>query len=332
VLAILGYPSSAMKILVTGATGFLGRKLVLELLSAEHEVSVLSRDVGRARLMFGGRVHLVVWAPPVRWPTAEELSGYDAVVHLAGERALLRRLTFRLRERIRDSRVEATRRLVALLGETQQPPRVMVSASSVAYYGLSSSGHESCENSPAGRGFFAELCHEWEGAAFSAARFGARVVALRFGLVLDQSGGVLAAMLPAFRVGLGGGFGTGQNYLPYVSLPDALRVVITCLENEVISGPVNVVAPLAVTQHDFARTLARSLGQRVMLPLPGFVGRALFGEGAEALFTGQPVVPKLLLDQGFAFRHPRLSTVVEAALGRPETVTIQANLGVGPSS
>ncbi len=305
-----------MKILITGATGFLGRKLVAALLEARHEVSVLSRDVGRARLMFGGRVHLVVWAPPTRWPTAEDLSGHHAIVHLAGERAVMRRLTSRVRERIRDSRVETTRRLVAMLGELKEPPRVMVSASAVGYYGAPSPELEVCESSPAGRGFLAELCHEWESTAFSARRFGIRVVALRFGIVLDQSGGALSTMLPAFRAGLGGRLGSGRQFLPYVSLSDALRVIGTCLDSEDLGGPVNVVAPEMVTQHDFAKTLARMLGRRATLPVPALALRALYGEGAEPLLTGQRVVPRALLDRGFVFEHPRLSTALEAALGR----------------
>jgi uncharacterized protein len=302
------------KILVTGATGFVGSALVRALLSQGHEVSVLSRDVGKARMLFGGKAQLLAWAPPARWPSADELGRHDAIVHLAGERAIFQRYDERSRRRIRDSRVLVTRKLVELMKETTTRPSTLVCASAVGYYGAQPPDTLLTENDPLGTGFLAELCHEWESAAREAESLGVRVVSARLGVVLGAGGGALGAMLGTFRAGLGGRIGTGQQVMSWIHLEDAVRALTWCLSHEELRGAVNVVGPQPIDNAEFTKVLGQALGRPTLLPVPAFALRAIFGEGAEPLLTGQRVMPQVLQEQGFVWNYPVISQALAEAL------------------
>jgi hypothetical protein len=270
---------------ITGASGFIGRALNARLSAAGHRVETHS----------------------ARSPRPLAIS--DAVVHLAGE-PIAQRWTVAAKRRIRESRVEGTRRLIAAL---PAPPRVFVCASAVGFYG--SRGDEwLTETSAPGADFLAEVSVEWERAAAEARALGTRVVSLRSGMVLGRGGGALARMLPAFRMGVGGRLGSGLQFTPWIHLEDLLDLVEFTLANEAVSGPLNAVAPEPATNREFTAALGRALARPAVLPVPAFALKALFGEMATVLLASQRVAPRAALDAGFEFRHPELSAALQDLL------------------
>jgi uncharacterized protein len=295
-----------MNILLTGASGLLGTALLSRLRNNGHVVVPLRRAA----------------TPKQGEPTWNPASGQvdlgafpcDAVVHLAGEN-IAQRWTEEAKARIRTSRVEGTRLLSEALARAAQPPRVMVCASATGIYG--DRGEQIVEeDSGSGTGFLAEVCQAWEAAAAPARQRGIRVVHLRLGIVLTRQGGALAKMLPAFRLGLGGRLGCGQQYWSWVFVEDVLGVVELALSDEGLNGAVNTVAPEAVTNAAFTTALARVLQRPAVLPVPAFVVRAAFGEmGQEALLASCRVQPTRLLQAGFKFRFPALEGALRHLLG-----------------
>jgi uncharacterized protein (TIGR01777 family) len=236
----------------------------------------------------------------------------DAVVHLAGKNIAAGRWTQKLKEEIRQSRVQGTGLLCAALARLEQAPRVLISASAIGIYG-SRGEEELTEDSPPGTGFLAEVGKAWEGATAPAQERGLRVVLARFGIALSAQGGALAKMLLPFKLGLGGRVGSGQQYFSWVALEDLVEAVGLILQKEELSGPVNVVAPNPVTNAELTRALGKVLGRPVICPLPAFAARLVLGELAdEGLLASTRVVPARLRDSGFRFQHPEL----EGALRR----------------
>jgi uncharacterized protein (TIGR01777 family) len=240
------------------------------------------------------------------------------VVHLAGENIAAGRWTPARKAEIRRSRVEGTRRLCEALAHLPHPPKVLVSASAVGVYG--DRGTEILtEESARGTGFLAEVCQEWEMATEPASQGGIRVVNLRFGMILSPAGGALRKMLLPFRLGAGGRVGSGDQFVSWVALDDAIGIVYQALCEETVRGPVNAVAPGPVTNAKFARTLARVLRRPALVPLPAFAARLVFGEMADALLlAGARVMPARLQASGYRFRFPELEGALRHLLGRRE--------------
>ena len=288
-----------MKVLVTGATGFVGRALVLRLLRDGHTVVAWVRSAERARALLGDEVALA------EGELGEALAGSQAVIHLAGAGILDQRWSPARKRELIDSRVALTERLVRAIATAAVRPRVLVSASAVGYYG--DRGDEPLdEESAPGQGFLAELCQAWEQAAEAAAPLGVRVVRCRLGIVLGRGGGALASMLPVFRAGLGGPIGGGRQHVPWVELKDVVEVLASAIVDERYRGPVNVTAPGVVTQREFAHALGAALHRPAILPAPAFALRAVLGEGACAVLGGQAVMSRRLEALGYAFAHPSL--------------------------
>jgi len=299
-----------MNILVTGAGGFIGTTVVSRLTECGHRVVPLRRtaassEAGPTWNPETGQVHLAPAFP------------LDAVVHLAGEN-IAQRWTAGAKARIRASRVEATRLLSEGLARASHPPKVLVCASAIGFYG--DRGEEVLdEDSPPGTGFLAEVCQAWEAATMPARQRGIRVVHLRLGIVLARQGGALAKMLPAFRFGLGGRLGSGRQYWSWITLEDVVRVVELALLDGRLSGAANTVAPEAVTNAGFTATLSRALHRPAFLPVPALLVRAAFGEmGRETLLASARVRPARLLGAGFKFRFPDLGTAFRHLLGAGE--------------
>ena len=296
---------------MTGATGLIGSALVAALRDRGDEVTVLSRDPARATRALG--VAAEAWDASGSAPTSA-LTGRDGVLHLAGE-PLAQRWSAAAKRRIRDSRAEGTRGLVAGLREADPRPGVLVSASGVGYYGAR--GDERLdESAPAGDDFAARVCVEWEAAAREAETLGTRVVLVRTGVVLDRGGGALARMLPPFRLGVGGPVAGGRQYLPWIHLDDIVGIYLAALDGAGWSGPVNAAAPEPVTNAEFSRALGRALHRPAVLPVPGAALRALYGEMAIIVTTGQRAVPRRAQELGHAFRHPDLDEALRSALAR----------------
>jgi len=289
-----------MKITVTGGTGFLGRRILKVLAARGHEVRVLSRRADQP-LPAGGATS--VWDPGAAAAPAAALEDSDAVLHLAGE-PVAQRWTAAAKQRIRESRVAGTRRLVEGLAGCSGKPHSLVCASAIGYYGTR--GAEILtENSAAGSGFLPEVCAAWEQEAVNAEALGIRVTRIRIGIVLDPEGGALQPMLAPFRAGLGGPLGGGRQWMSWIHAADVAAMACFALENG--APPVlNAVAPGAVTNVDFTGALASALGRRARLPVPKVALRMLFGEMAELLLASQHVIPAAAEAVGFHFRFPAL--------------------------
>jgi len=299
---------TSLRILISGASGFIGSALAASLGAAGHRVVRLVRRAPRP-----GQEE-VRWHPAAGEIDLGGLSNLDAVVHLAGEN-IAGRWTTAKKARIRESRVRGTRLLCEALAGLVLAPRTLVCASAIGWYG--DRGEETLtEASATGRGFLAEVCREWEAAAEPALGRGIRVAHLRFGVVLSRAGGPLQLMLPPFRLGFGGALGSGRQWFSWVAIDDALGAIHHALSEESLRGPVNVVSPTPVSNLDFTRTLAAALRRPACLRVPAPMLRLLFADMAdEALLASARVLPARLQADGYAFRRPDLSEALRHLLG-----------------
>jgi uncharacterized protein len=303
-----------VKIVVAGGTGFLGRALTGSLLDAGHQVLLLTRR----NTTPGSRVDSVAWSPDgTTGPWASACEGADAFVNLAGEPIAGRRWSLAQRERIRSSRILATRSLVSAIASLQRPPAAFVSASGVGYYGTTRGDDVLTEADPPGFDFIASVCKDWEAEAARAEGPATRVVFLRTGMVLEKDGGALAKMLPAFRLMLGGRIGPGNQFVSWIHRRDWVGLVRWAIEREVVVGPLNATAPNPATNAELARTIGNVLGRPSWLPVPATFVRLALGEMADALLlAGQRAIPTRPLGLGFAFRHPDLREALDSILRR----------------
>ena len=293
-----------VRIIIAGSSGLIGTSLVSELRGAGHEVLRLVR---RAPTGADERQ----WNPPAGTIQDGALAGVDAVVNLCGAGLADRRWTEARKQVLRDSRNVPTEVLATAVAEHHIP--TLINASAVGYYG---DGGDTVltESSPNGGGFLGLLCREWEAATHPAADAGARVVRLRTGLVLSKGGGLLGPLRPLFNLGLGGRLGDGSKYWPWISLADELAAIRFCLEEDTVSGPVNLAGPEPVTNREFTSEFARSLGRPAPWVVPGFVLHLVFGAelAKEAMLAGQRALPRVLEDAGFTFRHATLRAALAA--------------------
>ena len=294
-----------MKIVVTGASGLIGSALVPVLQSAGHEVIQLVRRAPRNK-------NERQWNP-LGEPEPNLVEGADAVVHLAAE-TIKGWWTRSKKERIHESRVRGTEMIAKSIAAASSKPRVFVSASGVGFY-----GHRKdevlTEESTMGRGFLAELARDWERATRPAEQTGVRTVLLRISVVLSGRGGALQAMLPSFRMGMGGPVSNGKQYWPWITIEDMVRAIVFVIENEAVHGPVNVCAPQHTTNREFTRALGKVLRRPTIFPLPGVVVTLVLGEmGQEALLTSIRGEPQKLKAAGFEFKHPEIQEALASVL------------------
>lgn len=295
-----------MIIAMSGSRGFVGTALSVYLESRGHRVVPIVRT-GRSI-----KGDVVYWDPETGWVDTERLRYCEGVIHLAGENIACKWTESEKRE-IYESRVYTTGLLCRSLSELEGSPKFFICASGAGCYG--DRGDEVVdESSPYGEGFLAELCQAWELASIKlAGRM--RVVNLRFGTVLGKNGGALKRMLPTFKAGLGGKFGSGKQYLSWITLEDAVRAVDFIIDNENIFGPVNVVSPGPVTNKEFTKVLGRVLGRPTLLGVPRSILRLILGEFAkEVLLTSIRAEPKKLVESGFKFKYPQLEPALETIL------------------
>ena len=283
-----------MKIVVSGSTGLVGSALRPVLAARGHEIIPLIRR----RPTPGERA--LAWDPERETIDRAGLESSDAVIHLAGE-TVVGRWSPAKKQRIHDSRVHGTRLLCDALAGLQRRPRILLSASAVGYYG-DRRDEVVTEASAPGDDFLAQVAREWEAATAAATRVGIRVVNMRTGVVLTTKGGALAQMLPAFRLGLGGPIGSGNQYVSWIAVDDLMNAMLHLLDTQDLVGPVNLTAPSPVTSREFAKTLGKVLGRPAVVTVPAFALRLAFGtEGAAMLLGGQRVSPARLLAAGFTF-------------------------------
>ena len=298
-----------MRIAVTGGTGRIGSLLVERLKARGDEVTVLSRDPGRAsqRLV----VEAAAWEPSQGPAPAEALAGRDAVVHLAGE-DIAQRWSDDTLERIQTSRELGTRNLVEGLRTADPRPAALISSSAVGYYGHRPEPVD--ESAPPGDDVLAEVCVAWEREAERAAELGMRVVLVRTGVVLDRHGGALPKMLLPFRLGVGGPIAGGNQPFPWIHVDDLVAVYLAAIDDERWSGPFNATAPEPVSNREFSKALGRALHRPAVLPVPGFAIRLLYGGMAKLVVEGQNARPRRATELGFQHRHPDLDEALRSVL------------------
>ena len=294
-----------MKIAISGASGFIGRKLLKTLAADGHSLQVLSRHAG---MNMPAGVKVFPWDPAKGEPSADSLRDVDAVVHLAGE-PVAQRWNAAVKARIRDSRVVGTTNLVKAMARLPRKPGVLVCSSAIGYYG--SRGDEILtEISTPGGDFLAEVCAGWERSAAEAEALGVRVVSIRTGHVLDPRGGLLKRILTPFRMGIGGKLGNGRQWTSWIHLEDLANLFHFAVEQPV-SGALNGVAPNPVSNAEFTRALAAALHRPAIFPVPKLALRAIFGEMAEVILSSQRVLPERPQAAGFVFHFPDLAPALE---------------------
>lgn len=297
------------KIVVAGGSGFIGEPLVRHLLSRGDDVAVVTRNPAKVR---AGRA--VQWDPKAQGAWSAEVASADVVINLAGENVGAGRWSAERKRRILDSRVDATRPLVEAM-RGQQRQRTLINASAIGYYGLH--GDEPLdESAPSGDGFLAEVTRRWEELAREAEPL-ARVVILRFGVVLARDGGALGKLLLPFRLGAGGPIGSGSQWMSWISRDDVIGLIDWAIDNAQMRGTYNATAPQPVTNRDFARALGRALHRPALIPAPALALRLALGAemANEMLLGGQRVLPVRTLGEGYVFKHPEVAEALRTAVG-----------------
>jgi len=304
-----------MRVLITGATGFIGRALVAELQRNGHRVVAWARSDARARSVLGAGVDIVSTSAGQDALNAA-VSDCDAAINLAGEPLLGKRWTEKRRAVLHASRVDVTHQLVAAMEAASSRHRVLVSGSAVGFYG--DRGDEVLNESSSPReDFLSRLCRDWEHAAEAASASAVRVVVVRTGVVLGRDGGALSQMLPPFKLGVGGPIGSGRQYFPWIHLRDLVRLFVAALEDDRYRGPVNGVAPQQTTSRTFAKALGRAVHRPAILPTPSLALRAIFGEAAVVLLASQRVDPAVARRLGFVWEFPSLDAALENIINKP---------------
>lgn len=314
-----------MKVFLTGASGFIGRRLLRELLRRGDHVIALTRHArnlqGAGGADEGSRLVVLEGDPTQSGAWQQQVAGCDAVVALAGEPVIGSRWTDSLKRRLVSSRVEGMRRMVEALVQApiDQRPKTFVSASAAGYYGYSSHKDEELdENTPAGHDFLARLCADWEAGAEAAVPHGVRVVRLRIGVVLGQAeqhlGGALEKMVPAFRFFVGGPIGSGDQYVPWIHLDDVIGLTLFALDRQDVRGPLNLTAPQPVTMRELAKGLGAALHRPSFFRVPSAAVRLLLGEAAQALLGSQRIIPRRAQELGYRFAHSELAGALRSTL------------------
>lgn len=299
-----------MRIAISGSSGLIGNALKGSLAADDHEVvTLVRREAGPGEIS---------WDPDTGRLDPSALEGFDAIVNLNGAPIAGRRWSASYKKVLIASRTNATRTLAETIKRLDDPPRVFVSASTIDYYGLDRGSDVLDEDEPVGTGFLARLVDYWEEAATPAVQAGVAVVHPRFGNVISAKGGALAAMLPLFRLGLGGPIAGGWHYWSTISLVDATRALRFLISMLGCTGSYNVTAPEPVTYGEFARTLADELNRPALLPVPGVALQIRYGELAEYIVASKRVLPRRLVEAGFEFDHPDVRSIIKAALRKPE--------------
>ena len=302
------------RVLVSGVSGPIGTALLPTLKASGAQITRLARGSAGHPAHSGGDEQRIAW-DPAQPLSANAVSGFDAVIHLAGE-SIVGRWTDEKKRKIRDSRVLGTENLALALAQAKEKPQVFICSSAIGYYG--SRGDELLhEESAPGEGFLPDVCREWEAATQAAADAGIRTVQIRTGVVLSPKGGALGKMMTPFKLGVGGRIGDGRQWMSWIDVQDMVGAIHHILKSDLLRGPVNMVAPKPVTNEEFTKTLASVLSRPAIFPVPAFVVKLAFGEMGETVLLGsQRVEPTRLVTSGYPFRFSTLRASLENVVRR----------------
>ncbi|NEQ67294.1 MAG: TIGR01777 family protein [Symploca sp. SIO2D2] len=291
-----------MKVAITGATGFVGSRLVEQLLAKGYQPLILTRNQAKAAKAFP-KVEIVPYTPNQSGDWQNAIAGCDAVVNLAGEPIAESRWTPERKQEIFDSRKLGTQKIVEAIAQAKPKPGVLINASAIGYYGTSETASFD-ETSPSGNDFLAKVCLDWEAEAKQVKEAGVRLVILRLGIVLGDGGGALAKMIPPFQLFAGGPIGNGRQWFSWIHRDDLVNLIIEALNNLEMEGVLNATAPNPVRMSEFCQALGEVLNRPSWLPVPSFAIEALLGEGGKVVLEGQQVLPKTTTSYGFEYQYP----------------------------
>jgi uncharacterized protein len=301
-----------MKIAITGATGFVGSRLVVKLHDRGDLIVILTRNLDKAQRIYPKSIYpkidIIPYVATESGDWQKEISGCDAVINLAGE-PISERWTSEAKQAIVASREIGTEKIVEAIASAIEKPKVLINSSAIGYYGTSETASFD-ENSPAGSDFLAEVCKKWEAAAHKVKAVGTRLVILRTGIVLGN-GGALAKMIPPFKLFAGGPIGSGRQWFSWIHRDDLINLIIYCLDRPEINGTFNATAPNPVRMKEFCHILGEVMKRPSWLPVPDFALEILLGEGAKIVLEGQEVLPKVTQTLGFDYRYPNLEVALE---------------------
>ncbi|MEZ4309992.1 MAG: TIGR01777 family oxidoreductase [Polyangiaceae bacterium] len=301
-------------VLITGGSGFIGRRLSQELLARGDRVTILTRNVNKTRGKVPTGVRVAGWTPDKEGPWFDELDKVDAVVHLAGE-VVAQRWNEKKKKEIVESRVGSTANLVEAIGRAKHKPSVLVSASATGFYGARDPEEELTEESEKGKGFLADLVEQWEGASAKAEEHGVRTAMLRIGVVFGKGGGALEQMVPAFKFFVGGPIGSGKQIYSWVHIDDVVGLALMAIDDERVRGPVNAVSPYPASANEVAKAIGVALNRPSFFKVPKGIVGAMLGEAAEIVTESQRVTPQRAIELGYEFRYARLMPAIESILG-----------------
>lgn len=299
-----------MRVLVTGATGFVGQRVVKNLLAGGDEVVVLTRNIPRGALKLGNQCKYFQWVDTTTAPPSDAFQGVHAVINLMGEGIAEKKWDEEQKQKIYDSRIIATRNLVQTISTLDEKPKIFVSASAVGIYG-DRNAEEITEESTLADDFLARVCKDWEVEANKAKESGLRVVIIRTGVVLGRGGGALSKMLPIFKLGLGGRVGTGEQYMSWIHVDDLASMYVEAVRNEGVQGIYNGTAPYPTTNIFFTKALGKTLKRPTVFPAPAFALKMVFGEMSQVLLDGQKVLPTHFKQHHFRYRYPTLEMALK---------------------
>ncbi|OBQ22349.1 MAG: multidrug MFS transporter [Anabaena sp. WA113] len=305
-----------MKIAISGATGFVGSRLVAKLHAEGHRILVLTRNTTFAQKVFPPQafpnLEIIAYTPIVSGAWQDTIAGCDGVVNLAGEPIAEGRWTPERKQEILNTRKLGTQKIVEAIAKSQPQPSVLVNTSAIGYYGTSETASFD-EDSANGKDFLAQVCQEWEAEARKLKDTNVRLVILRFGIILGN-GGALGKMITPFKLFAGGPIGTGQQWFSWIHLDDIVSLIIQALTKSTMEGVYNGTAPQPVSMNDLSTTMGKVMNRPSWLPVPGFAIEAILGDGAKVVLEGQQVLPKRTLESGFEYQYPNLQSALTQIL------------------
>lgn len=298
------------KIVITGATGLIGRKLANEFIKEGNQVTVVSRSIDKARKIIPDAYNYIEW--DYKKEPADFVNGNDIIIHLMGENIMAKRWSDDHKKNVFESRVDSTNALVKAISNAEVKPSVFIHSSAIGFYGIGN--FEADENTSKGNGFLADVVEAWEKEAEKVEKENVRRVSVRLGIVLDKNDGALKRMILPFRLFIGGPLGSGKQWFPWISIDDVVRIFKFVIENEKISGPVNAVSPGVVSMKEFANALGNVLKRPALIRVPEFILKLILGEAADALIYGVKVKPKKLIENGFEYNDTSIYNALKKIL------------------